>query len=102
VCRYPFTIRLKNRVGGEVQPVRINTDPGSNTTGIAVVTDADGDKPAKVLCLFELCRRGRQISEALTARQKSKGGAKAPAFRPGWVTEDASPATADNGCLIAI
>ena len=70
VRRYPFTIRLKDRVGGEVQPVRVKIDPGSKTTGIAVVTDEDGNKPAKVLCLFELSsHRGRQISEALTARR---------------------------------
>jgi 5-methylcytosine-specific restriction endonuclease McrA len=69
VRRYPFAIRLKDRVGGEVQPVRVKIDPGSKTTGIAVVTDEDGNKPAKVLCLFELSHRGRQISEALTARR---------------------------------
>jgi 5-methylcytosine-specific restriction endonuclease McrA len=67
--RYPFTIRLKDRIGGEVEPVRVKIDPGSKTTGIAVVTDEDGNKPAKVLCLFELCHRGRQISEALMARR---------------------------------
>ena len=27
----PFTIRLKERVGGETQPVRIKLDPGSRT-----------------------------------------------------------------------
>jgi hypothetical protein len=31
----PFTIRLKHRVAGEVQP-RVSLDPGSKTTGIAV------------------------------------------------------------------
>ena len=67
VRRYPFTIRLKDRVGGEVQPVRIKIDPGSKTSGIAVVTDEDGNTPAKVLRLFELSHRGRQISQALTA-----------------------------------
>jgi hypothetical protein len=67
--RYPFTIRLKHRIGAEVQPVRVKLDPGSNTTDIAVVTDKDGNKPAKVLCPFELSRRGRHISEALMARR---------------------------------
>jgi 5-methylcytosine-specific restriction endonuclease McrA len=66
--RHPFTIRLKDR-GGDVGPVRVKIDPGSKTTGIAIITDADGNKPAKVLCLFELAHRGRQISEALTARR---------------------------------
>jgi 5-methylcytosine-specific restriction endonuclease McrA len=67
--RYPFTIRLKDRIGGELQPVRVKIDPGSKTTGIAVVTDQDGNRPSRVLCLFELTHRGRQISEALTARR---------------------------------
>jgi 5-methylcytosine-specific restriction endonuclease McrA len=67
--RYPFTIRLKDRVGGDVQPGRVTLDPGSRITGIAVVADRDGNKPATVLCLFELSHRGRQISEALTARR---------------------------------
>jgi hypothetical protein len=59
--RYPFTIRLKNRVGGSVEPVRVKLDPGRRTTGVAVVADEDGNKPGKVLCLFELAHRGRQI-----------------------------------------
>jgi hypothetical protein len=37
VRRYPFTIRIKDRVGGEVQPIRIKIDPGSKVTGIALV-----------------------------------------------------------------
>jgi hypothetical protein len=44
VRRYPFTIRLKDRVGGEVQPVRVKIDPGSKTTGIA--EDFLAGKPA--------------------------------------------------------
>jgi RRXRR protein len=60
--RYPFTIRLKDRVGGHVEPVRVKLDPGSRTTGIAVVADQDGNKPARVLCLFELAHPGRQIT----------------------------------------
>jgi hypothetical protein len=66
--RPPFTIRLKDRVGGDVPPVRIKIAPGSWTTGVAIVTAEDGHKPAKILCLFELARRRRQISESLTAR----------------------------------
>jgi 5-methylcytosine-specific restriction endonuclease McrA len=66
---YPFTIRLKDRVGGETQPVRIKLDPGSKTTGIALVADADGNKPAKVVGLFELEHRGKKISARLTARR---------------------------------
>jgi hypothetical protein len=65
--RYPFTIRLNDGAGGDVEPVRVKLNPGSSRTGIAVVADEDGNKPARVLCPFELAHRGRQISEALTA-----------------------------------
>jgi hypothetical protein len=33
----------------DVWPVRLKIDPGSNTTGVAIITDADSNKPAKVL-----------------------------------------------------
>jgi hypothetical protein len=69
VRRYPFTIRLWDRVGGATQGVRIKLDPGSKTTGIALVANPGGNKPAKVLALFELQHRGMQISKRLTARR---------------------------------
>ena len=69
VRRYPFTIRIKDRVGGETQPVRIKIDPGSKVTGIAVVRGEGTNRMPTVLLLAELTHRGRQISEALTARR---------------------------------
>jgi hypothetical protein len=60
--RDPFTIRLKDRVAGNVEPVRVKLDPGSRTTGIAVVVVEDGNKPARVLCLFELAHPGQQTT----------------------------------------
>ena len=67
VRAYPFTIRLKSRVGGNTQPVRIKIDPGSKTTGIAVVRE-NGQKQY-VLVLMELAHRGRQISKSLDQRR---------------------------------
>ncbi|MEJ2611336.1 MAG: RRXRR domain-containing protein [Candidatus Thiodiazotropha sp.] len=32
VRRYPFTIWLRDRVGGETQPLRLKLNPGSRTT----------------------------------------------------------------------
>jgi len=72
----PFTIRLKDRVGGATQSMRIKLDPGSKTTGIAVVREDEQVDPetgevlrtVTVLWLAELTHRGHQISEALTAR----------------------------------
>jgi hypothetical protein len=49
VKRYPFAIRLRDRVDGETQLVRIKIDPGSKTTGIAIVTEEGGNEPSNVL-----------------------------------------------------
>lgn len=67
----PFTIRLVDRLLADsvVQPVRIKLDPGSKVTGIAVVRDGSGNQGQSVLFLAELQHRGKQISEALTARR---------------------------------
>ena len=66
----PFTIRVVDRFAesSEFQALRIKLDPGSKTTGIALVREAEGGAVA-VLNLFELAHRGRQISKALTARR---------------------------------
>jgi len=75
---YPFTIRLKDRIGGTVQPVAVNWTLRAQVTGIAVVREiepAPGDAEAgetgregHVLKLLELEHRGRVISERLTRR----------------------------------
>lgn len=75
----PFTVRLVDRTQEEsvLQPLRVKLDPGSQTTGIAVVREAESveeetgevRRQAHVLWLAELVHRGRQISEALTARR---------------------------------
>ncbi len=75
----PFVIRLVGRTADscQFQPLRIKLDPGSKTTGMALVRDTEevdastGDvlRGAAVLNLFELVHRGRQISEALSARR---------------------------------
>ena len=72
--RFPFTIRLVDRLVEEslLQPVRIKLDPGSKTTGLAVVRDEGGNHGQAVLFLAELHHRGRQISEALTARRSMR------------------------------
>ena len=72
----PFTIRLKDRVGGETQPLCVKIDPGSKTTGIVVVRESERLDPdtgeverrEHVLWLGELAHRGQAIREALTTR----------------------------------
>jgi len=72
---YPFTIILKYEVsdtgGGEgqalhlFQPLRLKIDPGSKTTGLAIVNDATGD----VVFAAELEHRGAQIKKSLDSRR---------------------------------
>jgi RRXRR protein len=58
--RHPLTMGLKDRVEGDVWRVRVNVNPGGTPTGLAILTEEDGNKPAKALHLFELAHPGRR------------------------------------------
>ena len=63
----PFTIRLRDRAGGVTQSARVKLDPGSKTTGLALVREApDGQH---VLWLAEIEHRGSRIKKAMDARR---------------------------------
>ena len=66
----PFTIRVVDRLAedNEFQALRVKLDPGSKTTGMALVRET-AENGVAVINLFELMHRGKQISEALTARR---------------------------------
>lgn len=51
----PFTIRLKDRIleQSQIQPLRLKIDPGSKTTGLAVINEADSEC-GKVVFLAEI------------------------------------------------
>ena len=53
--RYPFTIILKAAIAKpQVHPLRIKIDPGSQTTGSALVDDARGEVSSRQnLCIGE-------------------------------------------------
>src|SRR5262245_34207504 len=70
--RYPFTIILKEREGGDTQPVCVKIDPGSKTTGMAVLGDFKRGK--RVIWAAELTHRGQQIRNALLSRRYSRRG----------------------------
>lgn len=64
--QYPFTIILKQEVvSPSVQPLRLKIDPGSKTTGLAIVNDASGE----VVWAAELMHRGQTIKAALDDRR---------------------------------
>lgn len=60
---HPFTIRLRDRVGGETQEVGLKVDPGAKTTGLALVRE-DGE----VLFLAEIEHRGERIHKSMRQR----------------------------------
>ncbi len=66
-CKFPFTIFLKeSKPDAVVEPLRIKIDPGSRTTGIAIVNDMSGE----VVWAAELKHRGFAIRESLTSRRQ--------------------------------
>jgi 5-methylcytosine-specific restriction endonuclease McrA len=66
--RFPFTIRLVDRLEQDsvLQPLTLKIDPGSKTTGIALVREA-GPR-AEVVSLIELEHRGEKIKKKLKQR----------------------------------
>jgi 5-methylcytosine-specific restriction endonuclease McrA len=97
--KYPFTIILKEREGGETQPVQMKIDPGSKITGIAIVAEFKRGK--RVIWAAELTHRGQQIRDLLLnrrvlrrARRKRKTRYRQPRFlnrlKPkGWLPPSA-------------
>lgn len=70
--RYPFTIVLQDRSVEEstTHPHRIKIDPGSKTSGIAVVQEETG----RVTSALEISHRGQQIKDSLESRRALRRG----------------------------
>jgi 5-methylcytosine-specific restriction endonuclease McrA len=65
--RYPFTIILKREVVSPVlEPLRLKIDPGSKTSGLALVNDSSGE----VVFAAELTHRGQAIKQCMFDRRK--------------------------------
>ncbi|MBO3459076.1 RNA-guided endonuclease IscB [Aetokthonos hydrillicola Thurmond2011] len=68
---FPFTLILKeSRSDVLVEPLRIKIDPGSKTTGFALVNDSTGE----VVWAAELQHRGFAIRESLNSRRQLRRG----------------------------
>jgi hypothetical protein len=82
--RFLFTLILKCVIKDpEVQPLRVKLDPGSKTTGIALVNDATGE----VVFAAELTHRGQAIKTALDDRRavrRSRRQRKTRYRKPRW------------------
>lgn len=69
--RYPFTlILLDARPAAVVQPLRLKIDPGSRTSGLAVMNDTTGE----VQWAAELTHRGEQVHTAIQKRAAIRRG----------------------------
>ena len=64
--RYPFTLIMKDEKQDiEPEPLRVKIDPGSKTTGLALINDHTG----QVVWASELSHRSQQVKENLDARR---------------------------------
>src|SRR5579884_90469 len=64
--RYPFTIVLKAKMEQpRLSPLRLKLDPGSHTTGLALLNDQSG----QVVFAAELEHQGHSIKDALLSRR---------------------------------
>jgi 5-methylcytosine-specific restriction endonuclease McrA len=104
LCSFPFTLILREVVEQPPQPLRVKLDPGSQTTGIAIMNDATGE----VVFAAELTHRGSEIKKALDGRRGVRRGRRQretryrkPRFanrrrREGWL----APSTESRVCNV--
>ncbi len=93
--RYPFTIILKNREGGDVQHIDIKIDPGTKYTGMALV--ALFDRGPRCVYGLHIKHRGDVVRQSMTQRAASRRTRRSRKLRyrqprfnnrtrpPGWV-----------------
>lgn len=70
---HPFTIILKDRDDGDTQDVQVKVDPGSKTTGIALVGNFE-QQGAVVLFGANLNHRGQAMKNNLESRRSLRRG----------------------------
>jgi len=72
--RFPFVLILQETKPETVgQELRVKIDPGSKTTGVAVVNETSGE----VLWAAELVHRGEEVREALAKRRRARQSRRA-------------------------
>jgi 5-methylcytosine-specific restriction endonuclease McrA len=68
---YPFTIILKKEVNDPIEPCTLKIDPGSKTTGFAIL------QGNQVIFGAELTHRGQAIKQSLESRRALRRGRRA-------------------------
>jgi 5-methylcytosine-specific restriction endonuclease McrA len=66
-CKSPFTIRVLDRIGGELQEVEFKLDPGSKETGGTLLAKC-ALRGWVVVMAFVLVHRGQAVTKSLTSR----------------------------------
>jgi 5-methylcytosine-specific restriction endonuclease McrA len=69
--QYPFTIILKKEVNDPIEPCTLKIDPGSKTTGFAIL------QGNQVIFGAELTHRGQAIKQSLESRRALRRGRRA-------------------------
>lgn len=65
---YPFTIILNKEVANTPEPLTLKIDPGSKTTGLAILFDSN------LIWVAQLTHRGQTIKAALESRRSLRRG----------------------------
>jgi 5-methylcytosine-specific restriction endonuclease McrA len=65
---YPFTIILKKEVSDNPEPLTLKIDPGSKTTGLAILSGCN------LIWVAELTHRGQAIKASLESRRSLRRG----------------------------
>lgn len=77
--RYPFTIILKDRIGGDTQPIDIKIDPGTKYTGMALV--ALFDRGPRCIYGLHIKHRGDVVRQSMTQRAASRSARRSRNLR---------------------
>jgi 5-methylcytosine-specific restriction endonuclease McrA len=95
-CKSPFTVRVLDRVGGDLQEIELKLDPGSKETGGALLAKC-ALRGWVVVMAFVLVHRGQAVTKSLTSRASLRRGRRGRKTRyrkarfmnrrrkPGWL-----------------
>lgn len=78
-CRYPFAIKIVDRVGGKTQSIALKIDPGYSMTGVGLV--ADHWRGRRLVWAAEIKHRGHIVKKRLDSRRAIRRGRRTRKLR---------------------
>jgi 5-methylcytosine-specific restriction endonuclease McrA len=72
-CKSPFTVRVLERVGGELQEIELKLDPGSKETGGAMAVKGEV-RGWFIAMAFVILHKGHAVTKSLTSRASLRRG----------------------------